>query len=168
MNNLTRTERGILQMIGIGEPYGFVAKTHKITLATLYVHTRNIREKTGIKDTHDAEECRKWWRDHREQLFPIAPALVRRPLISATEDKALRLLCAGVKPRHMCSRLGLKDQTVHNALNTGRRKLGIPANLVGGERINAIRAKLGLSRPAAPQTATPPIASAHLDGDPML
>ena len=136
---LTQTEKQILHLLGIRKAPSQIATQMEMSVATVYVHASRIREKTGITDTANAEECRKWWRENREILFPPPPAPCKAASLSQTQRRALEMLCLGERPKRIASRLALVLQSAYNAISTGAKILGIPATLKGPERLKAIR-----------------------------
>jgi len=91
----------------------FYTKDH---LFTILAHLRN---KTGIKNTKDAAECRQWERDNRLSITQIEKGPTERQL------SVLRLLAYGYQYAFIMRELKLSRQACMNLASQGRKRAGI-------------------------------------------
>ncbi len=127
MNALTRPklqtrEKRILAFLARGWSYPQIAKRLEIRDDCLHVHCHHIRQKTGIKNTRDAEECHHYVRNVPDHYIPP----VRRPL-SWTQKEVLELIALGDDYARIARTLGIGKQTAQNHASAACKRAGIDA-----------------------------------------
>lgn len=127
---LSKTEAKALRMFSYGVPYDKVGD--RLGLAFGYIHTLayNIRRKTGIHDTKDAEECKAWFHGVRQ----YTRSKINGP--TKTQLGVMALVAQGKSYVQVAEEMELSLQSAQNYASLGCRRAGIVGR--GHYRTNAI------------------------------
>lgn len=120
---LQKRETEILLWLSMGWSYERICTHTGMRDDCLHVHCYNIRKKTGIQSTRNADECRDYLRHRRAQPAPPEP---RQPL-SWTQTEVLRLLAMGDSYERISKTLGMGVQTAQNHACEACKRVGIVA-----------------------------------------
>lgn len=132
-SKLSARERDTLNKLAWGWSYLRIAEHLKIEAPNLHVICHHIRQKTGITNTKNAEECRNWQRGHQ----PITPPWYQ-PGPTPMQMEVMRLRSLGLSYVEIGSQLSMVPQTAQNHCSQGckRAKIGLAKH----NRIYALQA----------------------------
>jgi DNA-binding NarL/FixJ family response regulator len=140
MKRLTPKEIVILRLLASGKTYEEIRFALSLSQACLHTHCHHVRQKTGIVNTKNRDECYAFQRGFTN------PDKV--PLLATKAQKAvLALLAQGKSYAEIANTLGIGIQTVQNHASTGAKRLGI--HRAGPRRTELIREKLSTPKPDA-------------------
>lgn len=133
LTDLYPREEMILRFLARGWNYQRIREWLKTSLANVHAHAHHIRQKTGIVDTKNPQQCRDYLRE-KSKRPPPKPWL--KPTASMLE--AMQGVAEGYSYEHLRKGCGLRSaQTVQNAVSQGCRRAGIIGQ--GANRTQAIR-----------------------------
>jgi DNA-binding CsgD family transcriptional regulator len=181
--DLTRTEKTILHHLAWGKTYREIltvmneerAKNpgegklagRPMSLFTLHTVCCRIRQKTGIKSTKDAKECRNWERTHL-RYTPIQKEKGPSP----RQLQILRLLAEDRAYPEICQTMGLNMQSAMNLASEARKRVKITDKLRSSVRNYLIHsgpaANGGYDLMVAPHEMQPKAPNGCLNGDPCF
>lgn len=159
---LSPQERTAFRMLCKDFSYTHIAGLMGIRVDNLHTICHHIRQKTGIRDTRDPEQCRAYAR------LP-EPLSFRPPLkITAHQLEVLKLIAQGLTYREIAGQLSIALQSVQNHAVRGCKRLGITGQ--GHGRTAAIvnyfatgQLHQGRTEQAAPSDAKPTRVSYTMD-----
>lgn len=137
---LSALEMVVLRLLSNGAKYPQIkAKYPLMTQASFHSHCYNIRHKTGIRETRDPQECRRYIRTLGQTLLSQqqeAPVRVPTP----RQMEVLRLVAQGKPYAEIARLLSIDRQSAQNTASNGARRAGIIHG--GWQRTKLIRAWL--------------------------
>ncbi len=137
---LSPRETSILEMLSHGRTYDDIRKALETTLGNVHAHCHNLRVKTGIMETRNQAECRRYLRFVKQEGPPAPPpAIEPRPLKpSHRQEQALRLVASGMGQEEIIRQMGINSpQTLLNLICQGAKRIG--AGRAGWKRLQLIR-----------------------------
>ena len=117
---LQKREKEILLWLARDWTYQQIATHAGIRLPTLHVHMHHIRQKTGIKNTRNPDECKAYVRV--AQHTPATP--YQRPL-SWTQKEVLSMIAEGLSYAEIGKTLNMGSQTAQNHASEACQRLHI-------------------------------------------
>lgn len=157
-SHLSEREVVVLRLLARGNTYQEIAGLLHITLANVHTTACHMRQKTGILDSRNPQECM----DYIRGRHPGADARLAygdgdrtKPVYPTPRQlEVMRLVAQGTSYAQIALRLGMGLQTVQNAACQGSRRAGLPRSH-GLSREHAIRdylSRLDAERLAAGRT----------------
>lgn len=158
MSFLSPTEINILRWLSRNWSYAqIIAHYHQrekpMTPSTLHVHCHHIRQKTGIGDTKNPQECRDYLR--HASARPLSHQTTYKPSPTRAQMEVLRLLATGKSYGEIGLVLKINHQTAQNHASHGCRRAGITNQ--GHGRTQAIRDYLARQAQPTPSPMDDPL-----------
>jgi DNA-binding CsgD family transcriptional regulator len=127
---LTPYESQILPLLAEGLSYREICQRLDLyPISKIHSHLHRIRMKTGIRNTHDREDCAAFLRQYSPVFGHPTPQQVR----------CLRLYVDRVSHQEIAHQLGITVQSAMNHVCEGIKRMGIRGNGIHRrEQINAI------------------------------
>jgi predicted DNA-binding protein YlxM (UPF0122 family) len=118
---LTAQQKSILKLLSQGYSYTEIAQRVGIKQECLHTHCFQIREKTGIVNTKNSAECRKYW----TEVLPLKERRFPDPHMTGptkSQLEAMSLKAGSYSVAQMASTLGICNQAVHNHISLGCKR----------------------------------------------
>lgn len=128
MDYLSPRELQVLKMLAGGLTYQQIKTALHLSDSSVHVQCHRIRQKTGIKDTSDKRECKKYVETYRPKDCVPTPR----------QMDVLRLLAQGKTHKYIAASLGMSVSASMNYASQGMLRMGI--NERGQRRMAVVRA----------------------------
>lgn len=152
-------ELRILRLLARGRSYEEVCAEMKIKKSCLHTHCLHIRQKTGIRETKDARQCKDYMLAHTahpQQYWRPSPTSPTH-----TQLEILRLMVEGLSYAQIARERSISVQCVQDHASQGCLRAGIRNQ--GHNRTRAIQSylvqldALAAGRPSAPDLMDDPM-----------
>lgn len=134
IEDLTPTESKVLYMLSRGTLYLQIVERLEITQENLHTVCFHIRQKTGIVNTKDPQECKAFITGHKEELWDQIP---HKPFPTLGQVEIMRLLAKGKSYPEIALSLQIGIQSAQNMASQGCKRAGIVGR--GYMRLRAIQ-----------------------------
>jgi DNA-binding CsgD family transcriptional regulator len=128
MQKLTNREIRLLSCLADGSTYQEIASFLGMSIPNVHTTCHGIRQKTGIRQTRDREECARY-------LATLPPEMVKHALCAPKREApssltfcqldAFRLLASGQSYDQIAQTLGIQPQSVQNLITRACKRAGI-------------------------------------------
>lgn len=117
---LTKRQRDVLHKLAWGWSAERIMEKFSISSVNFHTICHQIRKRTGIIHTQNAEECRNWERGHR----PTTPPWYQ-PGPTKMQLAVMKLRAQAMEYPEIASRLAMGAQTAQNHCSQGCKRAGI-------------------------------------------
>lgn len=132
-NILSDRENRILRLLSVGESYESIRSTLGMSLGNMHATAWVIRQKTGIKNTLDKDECRMYYRKCAQEAFanegkpPVEQEQNPKLFLPTPRQQHIMHLWAveGKTHKEISAECGISVTAVYNALCRGSWRAGI-------------------------------------------
>lgn len=136
---LTPTEAKTLLLLSYGHTSEHVQERTGLHASSFHVHCHNIRQKTGIKDIFNQDECREFMRN----LRPVDPRTKSKKNPTPGQLEVMtQIYMNGLTVKQLAEQRGQTEQCIRNILCMGINRAGLK-KFHGWERARAVRTFLG-------------------------
>lgn len=127
-NDLTTKESQVLKMLAGSLTNQQIRSALRMSPGSLHVHCCRIRQKTGITDTRDWRQCKKFLEMQKPKTCVPTPR----------QMDVLRLLAQGKTHKYIAASLGMSISASMNYASQGMLRMGI--HVRGERRMATVRA----------------------------